>query len=240
MTTYVARMEYDGLPVDWVDTFTPTLTLPLTLPSPLRGEGEEGGGEGKRVEEGFWNAERQKLLELLFPLLTGAALAGAEEALEELLEMGMGVDWGLVNTRAVEWARRFAALLAADITETTRAFVGEAIAQWMESGERLEVLIEVLEPMFGRVRAEMIGVTETTRSWAEGNLATWRESGVVKGKRWETANDELVCPICEPLNGMVVGLDENGFTTEEGGMGLTAPPAHVRCRCGLAPVVEKR
>jgi hypothetical protein len=52
---------------------------------------------------------------------------------------------------------------------------------------------------------------------------------VVDGKRWNTAVDELVCPICEPLDGMEIGLEEDGFTTEAGDIGLTGPPAHVNC-----------
>jgi len=40
---------------------------------------------------------------------------------------------------------------------------------------------------------------------------------------WETANDERVCPICGALHRKREG--------EWGG--LSGPPAHPRCRCGV-------
>jgi SPP1 gp7 family putative phage head morphogenesis protein len=84
----------------------------------------------------------------------------------------------------------------------------------------------------------MLATTETTRIYAEGNLAAWRASGVVTHKRWMTGRDELVCPYCAPLDGMVVEVDSNGFTTEPGGLGVTAPPLHPNCRCWLTPIID--
>jgi rubredoxin len=70
----------------------------------------------------------------------------------------------------------------------------------------------------------MIAVTETTRVFAEGNKLAWDSTGVVSGSKWQTANDDLVCPICGPLNEQV--------TDDE-------PPAHVNCRCWKRPVVDE-
>ncbi len=55
----------------------------------------------------------------------------------------------------------------------------------------------------------------------------------VVGKRWRVQRGQQVCPICEPLDGMVVALDER---FERAGLSVDAPPAHPRCRCGLQPV----
>jgi hypothetical protein len=73
------------------------------------------------------------------------------------------------------------------------------ITRWIDNGETLPQLIERLVPLFGEKRAELIAVTEVTRAFAEGNMVAWRESGVIQKRRWNTANDELVCPICGPL-----------------------------------------
>ena len=186
-----------------------------------------------------WPEEIKKLASILFILFRGSALAGAETARAGLETIGVGVDFGLVNQAVVDWARRHAGTVSRMVNETTRRFVQTEIAAWIESGEPLPALTGNLAPMFGKVRAEMIAITEVTGAFAQGNLITWKESGVVSGKRWMTAMDELVCPICQPLHKMVVELDSNGFTTEEGGLGLEAPPAHIRCRCYLQPFVEK-
>ncbi len=55
----------------------------------------------------------------------------------------------------------------------------------------------------------------------------------VVGKRWRVQRGQQVCPICEPLDGMVVTLDER---FERAGLSVDAPPAHPRCRCSLQPV----
>lgn len=190
------------------------------------------------AKELSWQEEENGLFELLLPLIRKAAVAGAKRAVAGLAEMGIGVDWALVNTAAVRWAQTYTFNLVKEITGTTRTFLQEAIPEWLNSGLPLDELKAVLEPMFGEVRAEMVAVTETTRAWSEGNQAAWKESGNVDKKQWMTAEDELVCEICGPLDGMIVELDGDGFTTEEGGIGIQGPPAHVNCRCGLQPVVE--
>ena len=84
--------------------------------------------------------------------------------------------------------------------------------------------------LFSRNRASMIAVTETTRAYASGNEAAWRASQVVEGKEWMTAYDEAVCPICAPLSGKIVKLNESFGRVDK-------PPAHVNCRCWIVPVV---
>lgn len=186
-----------------------------------------------------WQEEAEDLEGLLFPHLRDAAVAAAGNALAGLVaDVAVGVDWGLVNGAAVRWAREHALGVARDITDTSRDFVRQELAAWAESGAPLDELTGRLAPLFGPVRAEMIAVTETTRAFAEGNVITWRESGVVDGLRWMTAQDELVCPICEPLAGREAPLDGDGFSTEAG-LGIPAPPAHVNCRCWLQPVVGR-
>ena len=48
---------------------------------------------------------------------------------------------------------------------------------------------------------------------------------------WRTNQDDLVCLICAPLDGMEVEIDE-GFSTEEG-EGVDGPPIHPNDRCWL-------
>lgn len=183
-----------------------------------------------------WPEEDELLFRILFPLMTEAAMAGAETALDGLLEIGIGIDWALVHEQAVAWAKSYTYDLVKGINETSRNFLQGAINDWIQSGQPIDELINTLAPLYGDVRAEMISVTEVTRAFGEGNLVAWRESGVVHSKRWMTAEDELVCPICTPLDGEVIELDSIDFSTLNGHVG--SPPAHVRCRCWLQPVVE--
>lgn len=94
-----------------------------------------------------------------------------------------------------------------------------------------------------RRRAIRIARTELADAYNMGQLDTIKQAekmGVFDGpvvKTWRTAGDELVCDICEPLDGTVIGLEEEfefsktvGGRREVTGHGQ-APSAHPDCRC---------
>ena len=83
-----------------------------------------------------------------------------------------------------------------------------------------------------RRRALTIARTETMRAANEGQMQLWsqaREAGLLTGKEkkvWITADP---CPICAPLEGETVGLDEDFSIGGD-------PPAHPNCRCTIGLV----
>lgn len=85
-------------------------------------------------------------------------------------------------------------------------------------------------------RAENIARTEYAFAFNYGNFEAMRQArdlGLVGPniiKIWQTAEDEKVCPVCAPLNGQIVDLDETFPIT---GTTSFTPPAHPRCRCTL-------
>jgi SPP1 gp7 family putative phage head morphogenesis protein len=142
----------------------------------------------------------------------------------------IGTDWGLVNARAVEWARQYGFGLVKDINTTTRRDLQSIIPGFFEeSGRTIGDLKAALSGTFGPVRAEMIAITETTRAASEGQV--WledelRKDGIATYRVWQTNKDEQVCPICSPRDGKRI-TDGN------------LPPAHPRCRCWWNLEVEK-
>lgn len=144
-----------------------------------------------------------------------------------------GIDWDLVNDEAAEWAMRYAALLVTDILGTTRQRIQREVAAFILTSETIGELSRRIQAsgIFGESRADMIAVTEVTQAFAQGNMIAWLGSGVVQRRRWNTNNDELVCPVCGPLNQQVAELGQ----PFEGG--IDNPPAHPRCRCWITPVV---
>lgn len=80
----------------------------------------------------------------------------------------------------------------------------------------------------GRSRAETIARTEIIRAHAEGQLEALELLGVEEvgvAVEWSTAGDMKVCPLCQPLEEMVVKLGEaHGML-----------PRHPRCRCAWIP-----
>jgi len=170
----------------------------------------------------------------ILPLLIGIA---TEQAMRVSVSTGVSFDPAVINVRAAQWARSYSYELISGLTETTRNVVSEAISSFIETpGMTLGDIHTMLEPAFGKVRAEMIATTEVTRAYSAATNETQQllnETGLQMRRVWHTRNDELVCPICGPLNGQ----PEEHWIAEF----PTGPPAHPRCRCdeGLSAFSEE-
>lgn len=168
----------------------------------------------------------------------------------------LGVDWDLINQDALAWVTSnpaqlgagfgdgYASAVLSAMNTTTEAQLNTQIGEWIRNNLTYRDLIENLtRTTFSRQRSEMVAVTEITRAYAVGNQTAWRRSGIIKEMRWRTANDERVCPVCGALNGEVVGVDGSfsdglGDELDRYRGTFTLPPAHVRCRCFVSPVVR--
>ena len=193
------------------------------------------------VPASFWREYGNELRALLEPLLRRLYV---EQAGRLGADVGRSrIDWALVNESAAAWARDYTFDLVKGVIDTARGSVDtnlqtllrEAVAGGFEDSLTNAQIAERLTAAFGPARAEMIAVTETTRAAAAGEMAIadqLRESGVTMRAAWNTSEDELVCSICEPLD----GVHENaggGWTSPTTGETIDAPPAHPYCRCFL-------
>jgi SPP1 gp7 family putative phage head morphogenesis protein len=84
-----------------------------------------------------------------------------------------------------------------------------------------------------RYRALSIARTELVTAYNHGAYGATKdaqEQGYIGDckKTWLTADDELVCKICGAMDGESVNIDAL-FS-----IGVLLPPAHPRCRCGVA------
>src|SRR3990167_6105722 len=154
-----------------------------------------------RIPATFWDDEAATMTATLTPMLQEVYLASAEAMLEV---SPVGVDWVLVNQRAVTWANQYGYDLVQGLTGTQRDLTREAVGNFFSQNQTLSQLRDRLEGAFGPIRADMIATTEVTRAATEGeralvNLLT--EQGLAFRDIWETAADELVCPRCLPLDG---------------------------------------
>ncbi|MGC9395384.1 MAG: minor capsid protein [Anaerolineae bacterium] len=194
------------------------------------------------IPETFWDELRAQQQAALAPWLEHLVQYGLESgrvqvgmpvgAGKAVPEIGIQVDWNLVDQNALAWAQAYTYDLVGGITQTTREKLQSAIGDWLRAGEAFPQLRERVEAIFDDPkRAELIAVTETTRAVAEGNTQAWQAAGVW-GREWRTARDELVCPVCGPLHRQraMIGQAFPG--------NITNPPAHPNCRCVIVPVVE--
>jgi hypothetical protein len=93
------------------------------------------------------------------------------------------------------------------------------------------------ERLFDR-RMRTLGQSEAMTAFNLGREAQWlqavQEGRMAPGtmKMWVTAQDELVCPVCRPMDGLTAPLGQ----PFEGEVATLVPPAHPNCRCLIIPV----
>lgn len=201
------------------------------------------GWAASDLEQAFERARKDyDLYDTLRRALLQSVDLGVSVAIAQLESVGFGFDWTLANDAARRWADQYAGELITEINATSLERTRRAVAAWIENGEPLEMLIEDLTPIFGRQRAELIASTEVTRAYARANRDSYLAAGFTRWE-WRTAADERVCPICGPLNGQTVRIDEafERFLPDEAldmvRRSFSSPPAHPRCRCWVVPVI---
>ena len=176
--------------------------------------------EAARIQRAF--REEQALRDAISRGLIDGVDLGVSVAINQLESgLGFGFDWTLSHAQAREWAHRYTDEILQQLGTTSGRVTGQALTRWIDNGESLQVLINDLEPVFGRRRAASIAATEVTRAYSNGTREAYRESGVIQKLEYRASRDELVCPICGPLHGQ--RTDINGTFN-----GLY-PPVHPNC-----------
>lgn len=179
------------------------------------------------------------------------AADGSRQALAQVRVTDDGIT-ELSNENAIAWADSRAAELvgmkwdaAAEsyvpnpsalwrIDDVTREGINGLVVQALDEGWSNDTLAENMRDsyLFSDARAETVARTETARADVQGNMIGYSASGVVVGKEWITAGDDLVSDECQAnADQGVVGLSDS-FAS-----GADAPPEHPNCRCDVLPVL---
>lgn len=171
------------------------------------------------IPSSYWDDAGKGIAEAVRPILQDIYI---EQAQALMGTISIGVDMAVVNTMAIEWASSYAYDLVKGINDVTRKGIAEAVRLFYERGFSIDELQDDLSRYYNSVRARMIAVTETTRAGVEGERQIAeqiaRDSGVQMIPVWNTAADELVCPICGPRHNQEITDGKY-------------PPAHPNCRC---------
>ncbi len=135
----------------------------------------------------------------------------------------------------MQWVKDHAGETIDGISEDTRAQIREVIeASFDEQFDVDDLADEIADIIGDPARAELIARTEVMRASNEGQLEAWdqaTDAGLLTGneqKEWIVTPDDRLCPICEPMDGVTVPLDDD-FDVD--GDKVDAPPAHPNCRC---------
>ncbi len=216
----------------------------------------------------FWTNEKKLLWKTMAPFFIALIHSGGEAGVGLLPEsIRILMDWDFFNQEAINYLSEYRLSWVEGISKTTRVQSQIAIQEWIITGEPKSVLDARLAQILGPARATRIATTEVTRIYAKGNQLAWRATGFVTEQKWQTAQDEKVCPICGPLHDRTVSIEEAFFNSpsdianspqmkelvkdpdkrmaraasiiRSSGAFIEGPPAHVNCRCWLLPVVTE-
>lgn len=186
---------------------------------------------GRKAIKAFddWDFEddEEDILDLIMELQLAARNGGVFAASQIPLQF----ETAAINTEALAWARKYGYDLVRNINQTTVDTLRTAISNFIQTpGMTIGDVMSMLP--FDADRALRVSVTEVTRAYAEGNRIAGEElqdqfPGVDVIEIWFTNNDDLVCDICGPLDGMSVALDEPFDAVND----IMRPPAHPNCRC---------
>jgi hypothetical protein len=193
-------------------------------------------GDPPRIENvppEFWEEQGAEFDQSIRPFLQRLF---QDQAARLVSETPLGVDWALINDRAVSWARSYTYDLVRGINTTSRQTLQRALSSYYTDGMTIGDLENMISGTFGPVRSEMISITEITRASSRGEDALWEElhnNGIDMITFWNTNADELVCDICSPLDGREADGRENGepYWIHPDSSEKVTMPAHVRCRC---------
>jgi hypothetical protein len=155
--------------------------------------------------------------------------------------MNLTLDYTVTNTEAAEWARKYAYDLVKDIDAKTVDALQQAISAFVETpGMTIGQVMDMLP--FDEQRAQRVATTEITRAYAQGQQMAGNELAkeypdVKVKKRWFTTQQDIVCELCRPLDGMEVDIDEN-FYEPDNEYQDGNPPRHVGCMCWLSEYTD--
>lgn len=176
------------------------------------------------------------MLALFLPRLTQMAYSGMVNAARQI---GIAFDNTLYSRLAENWARSYTDQLLAFLETTNKKLIGQVIAEWIaRAGATIGDLNAKLGEVLDAARANRIAVTETTRAFAQGQRTAYEREGITEWI-WRTNRDELVCPVCGPLNDRTVKIGQP-FGRDEKGLDILQPPAHINCRCWVAPSAKSQ
>lgn len=191
----------------------------------------------------FWAAWSSGYSEVMTPYLEEAVrISVAAEAANLRSTMAFSLDVGALDGDIADWAWKHSGQLISKRSTLFRQTltgrdirqVRQTIGAWVDTGQDFPALVAAINRTINNpTRAAMIAATESTRAYAVGQQMAWDEAGFIKYNRWQTASDELVCPVCAPLDGQIAELGALF------GSGVSHPPAHVNCRCWLTPVTDR-
>ena len=202
-------------------------------------------GKSKATKDGVnleldFEAEVAEMIKLASPILAEAVVT--ESGLAFAL-LGVQDTLSSRDEAVKKYIEEYSLKLGESTTKTTQEAVDRIVKRNLESEGSWTDLRNSLKDYFeaegdtgARARANLIARTEISRSAGFAQVTVYEQTGAV-GKKWLTAKDEKVCPVCSAMDGMIIPVRDNYFSVgdslPDGTKNLYSPvgtpPVHPAC-----------
>jgi hypothetical protein len=223
------RYVYKAAPIDREQLERKLARLILALERKYLNIMENGGGGA--LPYGFWDDyERELRHQIARPLRQHIeqSFSNYSDYVEFIDKAGAVSDIDTAMTQAFDEVARG---VADNSRRQFEALLGQGVSY--------DEIIERMAIRFSSGHAEQIAVTELTRAegyFSDALQSRLSEQGVESQIRWQTSEDEKVCPICAPLDHKL--KKDGGWLTKFGL--IERPPAHPNCRCKTVVELVRR
>ena len=194
-------LTVDGLGNPWTNTY---------VQSAHRKGFARSYGEVKKLEGGFFTGTKDQFLQEAFNA----------PVIQSKLE--------LIYTRTFSGLQ--------DITTSMSQQMSRILVDGLSAGQGPTVIARQLRnnlAKINRTRSLVLARTEVIHAHAEGQLDSFERLDVDEVDvfaEWSTAGDDLVCPLCAPLEGAIMTIKEARGTL----------PRHPNCRCAWKPAEKQK
>jgi len=180
-------------------------------------------------------------IELMSPALTDLLQREGDAAIMSVNPM---VKFDVNADATQERFDKYVGAASGSYTETTIAALNDTIKEGIAAGENVKEIEKRINEVYDytdKVRAELMAKTTTFDISNQATNDAFVQSGVVKTKKWYTAQDERVCPMCAPLHAKEVSVEATfykegdhiagGSPSASAFLDMPWAPLHPRCRC---------
>jgi SPP1 gp7 family putative phage head morphogenesis protein len=142
----------------------------------------------------------------------------------------MDINFNLIHSNLLKFARQNTGAMITDITETTRTKVNEIIRLGLEEGKTATEIAQMIreDTAFSQVRSQLIARTETTKAFNGAPTDSLKEYGAASGrvftKTWSGVLDDRERDEHVEMEGETVGIDDVFSNGED-------YPGEPNCRC---------
>jgi len=145
----------------------------------------------------------------------------------------MPINFSLEHTGAISWLNHRSQETATSMRDTllnrSREVIARNLAENVTSIPKIRQQVADVLNEEKDWRVDRVVRNELLEAYNEGSYRTYQSSGVVNATEWITAEDDRVCPICEPNDGHHADMGELFPSGDD------KPPAHTQCRCQSIP-----